>query len=76
MSSHDPKDALARSIVGALIGVLVGLLLVVGTASYYANSNAVRGAVIVTSVLVCSAIAWRYGDRFTQSVHRWIQWFL
>jgi hypothetical protein len=75
MTTQATQEALARGVVGALIGLLVGLLLLVGTVSYYANSIVVLAAVVALSVVVCATLAWRYGDRFIQSMHKWIQWF-
>jgi ABC-type amino acid transport system permease subunit len=74
MSAQGTQETLVRSVVGALIGLVIGLLLVVGTASYYANSIAALAGVVAVSVILCAVMAWRFGDRFIQSVHKWIQW--
>jgi uncharacterized protein HemY len=64
-----------RVLCGAIAGLLLGAVLVVGTASYYANSVTSLAAVVAISVTVCALLAWRFGDRVLQSVHKLIQWF-
>jgi hypothetical protein len=75
MASPDTQEALVRIVLGALIGLLVGLLIVVGTASYYANSIGTLWGIVVASIAICASLAWLIGNRFIQSVHKWIQWF-
>jgi hypothetical protein len=52
----------------------MGLGIVVGTISYWANSTSAVTWVIILSVAVCAVLGWRFGDRFFHSLHKWIGW--
>ena len=56
------------------MGLFVGFVIVVGTASYVANSVSALVGVVVLSVVVCAIVGWRLGDRFFHSLHKWIGW--
>jgi len=79
MSSLKPKpetqEAVVRIGCGALVGLLVGAAIVVGTMSLWANSVVAFAGVVGLSVVVCALLGWRFGDRFFHSVHKWIGWF-
>ena len=74
MSMPDSQETLVRIGCGALVGLLVGLAIIVGTVSYWANSIAVILGIVALSVAVCALIGWRFGDRFFHSLHKWIGW--
>jgi hypothetical protein len=57
------------------VGLLVGAAIVVGTASYWGNSSVALAGVVFVSVVVCAFLGWRFGDRFFNSMHKWIGWF-
>ena len=57
-----------------MVGFFVGLALVVGTVSYLANSIVELVLVVAGSVVIFAALAWRFGDRFFQALHKWIRW--
>jgi hypothetical protein len=74
---HKPEsqEAFVRIGCGALVGLLVGAAIVVGTVSYWANSVAALVYGVGLSVVVCAFLGWRFGDRFFHSLHKWIGWF-
>jgi hypothetical protein len=74
MSLPNSQETFVRIGCGALVGLLVGLPIVVGTVGYWANSIAVILWVVALSVAVCALIGWRFGDRFFHSLHKWIGW--
>jgi uncharacterized protein YacL len=75
MATRDPQDTIVRIGCGAIVGLLIGLALLVGTASYFANSIVDLIFIVVGCVVVCAALGWRFGDRFFQGLHKWIGWF-
>jgi hypothetical protein len=75
MSTPESQETFVRIGCGALVGLLVGLVLVVGTVSYWANSSVAFAGVVGLSAVVCSFLGWRFGDRFIKSVRKWIGWF-
>jgi hypothetical protein len=74
MATPDRQDAIVRVGCGAMVGLFVGLVLLVGTVSYEANSMVELMLAVAGSVVVCAALAWRFGDRFFQALHKWIRW--
>ena len=74
MAPPDPQDTVVRVGCGAVVGLFVGFALLVGTASYFANSLVQLILTVAGSVVVCAAFAWRFGDRFFQALHKWIDW--
>jgi uncharacterized membrane protein (Fun14 family) len=74
MATPDRQDILVRVGCGAVVGLIVGLALVVGTVSYFANSVVEFILTVAASVLVCAVLAWRFGDRFFQTLHKWLRW--
>jgi hypothetical protein len=74
MATHVTQEALARCVVGALVGLLAGLLFVAGTASFFANSVATLGSLVLFSIALGACLSWRFGSKFTHTVQRWIQW--
>ena len=75
MSPPDSKDTFIRIGCGAMVGVLVGMLIVVGTLVYWVNSITALVSVVALSVVVCALVGWRFGDTFFHSLHKWIGWF-
>jgi hypothetical protein len=73
-SKPESQEAFVRIGCGALVGLLVGAAVVVGTVSYWANSSLAIAGVVVVSVVVCAFLGLRFGDRFFHSVHKWIGW--
>ena len=74
MATPDREDTIVRVGCGAVVGLFVGLALLVGTVSYFANSTLGLVSAVAVSVLVCAVLAWRFGDRFFQALHKWIRW--
>ena len=74
MATPEFQDTIVRVGCGTVVGVFVGLAFVVGTASYFANSIVDLILIVVGSIVTCVALAWRFGDRFLQSLHKWIDW--
>ncbi len=74
MATPDRQDTIVRVGCGAVIGLIVGLALAVGTVSYLANSGAELILTVGGSVVVGSILAWRFGDRFFQALHKWLRW--
>jgi hypothetical protein len=75
MSLPDFPETVTRIGFGAIVGLVAGFIFVVGTASFYANSAGAFVIVVGLSVAACSFLGWRFGDRFFQSLHKWIRWF-
>jgi hypothetical protein len=75
MSMPDRPETITRIGCGVMVGLLVGFAIVVGTASFYANSIGTFVLVVGLSVAVCAFLGWRFGDRFFHSLHKWIRWF-
>ena len=74
MATPDHQDTIVRVGCGAVVGLFVGFALLVGTVSYEANSTVALILVVAGSVVVCAALAWRFGERFFQALHKWIRW--
>ena len=74
MATPDRQDTIVRVGCGAVVGLIVGFALLVGTVSYLANSIVELVVVVAGSVAICAALAWRFGDRFFQALHKWIRW--
>jgi hypothetical protein len=74
MSTPEAHETFVRIGCGALVGLFLGLAIVVGTVSYWANSISALVCVVALSVAVCALIGWRFGDRFFHSLHKWIGW--
>jgi uncharacterized membrane protein YgaE (UPF0421/DUF939 family) len=74
MSMPDSQDTFVTIGCGALVGLFVGIIVVVGTVSFWANSIVAFGCAIVISITVCAFLGWRHGDRFLRSFHKWIGW--
>jgi hypothetical protein len=74
MPTPDPQDSIVRVGCGAVVGLFVGFALLVGTVSYVANSIVELVLIVAGSVVVCAVLAWRFGDRFFQALHKWIRW--
>jgi hypothetical protein len=74
-SLPDVPEKITRIGCGALVGLVVGFALAVGTLSYYANSVATFGVVVGLSVAACAILALAFGDRFFQFLHKWLRWF-
>ena len=74
MAMPDSKDTIVRVGCGAVVGLFIGFALLVGTVSYFANSFVDLVLIVVGCVVVCAILAWRFGDRFFQSLHKWIDW--
>jgi hypothetical protein len=74
MSTPEAQESFARIGCGALVGLLLGLAIAVGTASYWANSISALVCVVALAVVFCALIGWRFGDRFFHSLHKWIGW--
>jgi hypothetical protein len=75
MATPERQDTIVRVGHGAVVGLIVGFALLVGTVSYLANSMVELVLVVAGSVVVCAVLAWRFGDRFFQALHKWIRWF-
>jgi hypothetical protein len=75
MSTPDMPEKAIRIGCGAVVGLVVGFALAVGTVSYYANSHASFMIVIGLSAIACGILAWAFGDRFFQFLSKWIRWF-
>ena len=75
MSTPDIPEKVTRIGCGAVVGLVVGFALAVGTVSYYANSVVTFVVVVGLSVVACVILAWAFGDRFFQSLHKWLRWF-
>ena len=56
------------------MGLFVGFALLVGTVSYEANSKVELILIVAGSIVICAVLAWRFGDRFFQALHKWIRW--
>jgi uncharacterized protein YacL len=74
MATPDRQDTIVRVGCGAMVGLFVGLALLVGTVSYFANSTLELILTVVVSVLLYAVLAWRFGDRFFRALHKWIRW--
>jgi len=74
MATPDRQDTIVRVGCGAVVGFMVGLALLVGTVSYFANSIVELILIVAGSVVICAALAWRFGDRFFQALHKWLRW--
>jgi hypothetical protein len=74
-SKPESQEAFVRIGCGALVGLLVGAAIVVGTAGYWGNSMVAFAGVVVVSVVVCAVLGRRFGDRFFSYMHKWIGWF-
>jgi len=74
MLTPESQETFVRIGCGAVVGLLLGLGIVVGTASYWANSISTLVWTVVLSVVVCAFLGWRLGDRFFYSLHKWIGW--
>lgn len=74
MEKPDNLEQVMRFGCGAVVGLAVGPMIVVGTASLYLNSAIAMGAVVVLSAVICGFLGWRFGDRFFHSLHKWIRW--
>jgi hypothetical protein len=68
-------ETIARIGCGGIVGLLVGAAIAVGTVSYFANSIAEIILIVGIAVAACAFLAWRFGDRFFHSLHKWIRWF-
>jgi hypothetical protein len=75
LSTPDTPEKIARIGCGAMVGLVVGFALAVGTLSYYANSVATFVVVICLSVAACAILALSLGDRFFKFLHKYFQWF-
>jgi uncharacterized protein YacL len=75
MATPDRQDTIVRVGCGAVVGLIVGFALVVGTVSYFADPVIERILIVAGSVAVCAVLAWRFGDRFFQALHKWLRWF-
>jgi hypothetical protein len=60
-------EQVARLGCGAVVGLLLGVVLVVNMADAF-YSRAAMGVVVFVSVVVCSWLGWRFGDRFFHSI--------
>jgi O-antigen/teichoic acid export membrane protein len=69
------SEKITRIGFGAVVGLVVGFALAVGVVSYYANSVATFVVVVGLSVTTCVILAWIFGERFFQSLHKWLRWF-
>ena len=74
MSTRDSPEAPIRIGCGALIGLMVGFILVGATLSFYASSLAIL-VVVGLSTVACAVLAWRFGDRFYSSLITFLRWF-
>jgi hypothetical protein len=74
MPQPQPLETATRIGCGAFIGLLVGLVVVVGLVGSIGDSRVAMAAFVALSVLVCAFLGWRLGDRFFQSLHRWLPW--
>jgi hypothetical protein len=74
MSTRDSPEAPIRIGCGALIGLMVGFILVGATLSFYASSLAIL-VVVGLSTVACAVLAWRFGDRFYSSLIKFLRWF-
>ena len=75
MSLSDHPETITRIGCGAMVGLFVGFVIVVGTASFYADSTGTFVLVVGLSVAVCAFLGWLIGDRFFHTLHKWIRWF-
>jgi uncharacterized protein YacL len=74
MATPDRQDTIVRVGCGAVVGLIVGFALLVSTVSYLANSIVGLILIVAGSMVVCAAMAWRFGDRFFQALHKWLRW--
>jgi hypothetical protein len=75
MSLPNRPETITRIVVGAMVGLFVGVAIVVGTASFYAKSTGTLVLVVGLSAVLCAFLGWLLGDRFFHTLHKWIQWF-
>jgi uncharacterized membrane protein AbrB (regulator of aidB expression) len=75
MSTPDIPEKITRIGCGAVVGLVVGFALALGTVNHYANSVAPFVGVVGLTVVFCVILAWVFGDRFFQSLHKWLRWF-
>jgi uncharacterized membrane protein (Fun14 family) len=74
MATPDRQDTIVRVGCGAVVGLIVGFALLVSTVSYLANSIVGLILLVAGSIVVCAVMAWRFGDRFFQALHKWLRW--
>lgn len=70
----DAEDTVVRLGCGAVVGLFVGLVLLVGFGTQFLRSRWAMGVLVLLSVVVCADLAWKMGDRFFHSMHNWIRW--
>ncbi len=56
---------------GALAGLLAGAVIVVSGAVFFDSLWAMAATVFLT-VILCTVLAWRLGDRFFHHWHKWL----
>ena len=75
MSTPDMPEKAIRIGCGAVVGLVVGFAIAVGTVSYHAHSVASFVIVVGLTIVACGILAWAFGDRFFQFLGKWIRWF-
>jgi hypothetical protein len=73
MATPDRQETIVRLGCGAIVGLIVGFGLLVGTVSHLANSVLEIALFVGGSVVVCALLAWRFGDRFFHALHKWLR---
>jgi TRAP-type C4-dicarboxylate transport system permease large subunit len=69
------EDSIVRLGCGALVGLFLGVAIVVGTLSFWANTTAAFVVVVALSIVIGAWLGWRYGNRFFHSMSTWMGWF-
>jgi hypothetical protein len=57
-----------------MIGVLVGFAIVLRTLGLISSSILRTVGIVSVSIVVCSLLAWRFGDRFFYALSKWLRW--
>jgi len=63
---------------GAVVGLVVGVCLSIGVAGFLSSRFTFSakwrvGAIVLTSVVTCAYLVWRFGNRFFHSIPEWFQ---
>jgi hypothetical protein len=74
MQRLSTEETIVRLGCGAVVGLSIGVMLVVGTVSDFANVFARMAVVVCDSVALFAALAWRFGDGFFEEIEKWPRW--
>lgn len=74
MTRADLPESATNIGCGAVVGLVVGLIVVVGTGTMFLDSAIAMGVLVVLSMAICGLLGWRYGNRFFHSLLKWIGW--